>query len=137
MDVLAVHQATKYAKKWTDAGKGPLVLEVETYRYGGHSMSDPGTTYRTREEIQKVRAKNDPITGLKESLLEYKVLTEDEIKALDKDARAKVDKEAEEAKAAAEPDISEFSTNVYVKGKEVPFLRGREPSEVYRYQELE
>ncbi|GJJ69483.1 pyruvate dehydrogenase E1 component alpha subunit [Entomortierella parvispora] len=133
MDVLAVHQATKYAKEWTDAGRGPLVLEVETYRYGGHSMSDPGTTYRTREEIQKVRAKSDPITGLKHSLLEYKALTEEEIKDLDKTARATVDKEAEEAKAEPEPDMSEFSTSVYVKGHEVPFLRGREPSEVYRF----
>lgn len=127
MDVLAVHQETKYAKEWTDAGKGPLVLEVETYRYGGHSMSDPGTTYRTRRNT-KVRAKNDSITKLKEFLFEYKVLTEDEIKTLDMKARAKFDSETEEAQDGAKPDLSEFSTNVYAKGNEVPFVTKNQSS---------
>ncbi|KAG0054419.1 alpha subunit of pyruvate dehydrogenase, partial [Gryganskiella cystojenkinii] len=134
MDALAVHQATKYAKEWTNAGKGPLLMEVETYRYGGHSMSDPGTTYRSREEIQKMRANNDPITHLRDSLVQHKILSEDELKALDKEVRTKVEKAAEEAKASPEPDLQDFSRGAYVRGHEVPFLRGREPSEVYRFK---
>ncbi|KAG0249086.1 alpha subunit of pyruvate dehydrogenase [Mortierella polycephala] len=135
MDVLAVNQAVSYAKDWTvSAEKGPLVLEMETYRYSGHSMSDPGITYRSREEIQDVRAANDPVSGLKECLLENKVVSEDEIKSMDKSARARVDKAMEEAKASPQPDIEEFWTHVYKKGYEVPFLRGREPEEFHRYR---
>ncbi|KAG0320015.1 alpha subunit of pyruvate dehydrogenase [Dissophora globulifera] len=133
MDVLAVQQACAYAKEWTTSGKGPLLLEMETYRYGGHSMSDPGTTYRTREEIQHMRSNNDPITGLKQVLLEANVVTEDELKAIDKAARAEVDQAAEEAKASPEPDMGDFWTQVYQKGTGVPQLRGREPEEFHNY----
>lgn len=135
MDVLAVHQAICYAKDWTVSDqKGPLLLEMQTYRYGGHSMSDPGTTYRTREEIQRMRSNNDPITGLKECLLEHNVVSEDEIKAMDKSARAEVDQAVEEAKKSPEPDLDQFWTQVYQKGSEVPFLRGREPEVIHRYR---
>lgn len=97
-------------------------------------MSDPGTAYRTREEIQKVRADNDPITNFKEVLLELKVITEDDAKAMDKAARAEVDKAAEQAKADSQPEMESFWESVYVKGSEPPFLRGREPGELHRYK---
>ena len=71
MDVLAVHQAVKYASEYTLSGKGPLILEMVTYRYQGHSLSDPGTTYRTREEVQKMRSGSDPIQGLKNKIIEW------------------------------------------------------------------
>ncbi|KAF9906501.1 alpha subunit of pyruvate dehydrogenase [Lobosporangium transversale] len=133
MDVLAVHQACAYAKEWTTSGKGPLLLEMETYRYGGHSMSDPGTTYRTREEIQHMRSNNDPITGLKQRLLELNVVSEDELKAIDKNARAEVDKAVEESKASPEPELKAFWEQVYKKEAGIPFLRGREPEETHHF----
>ena len=117
MDVLAVHRGIEYAKAHTTSGKGPLLLEMVTYRYGGHSMSDPGTSYRTREEIQQMRSKNDPITGLKSRILEWGVLSEDELKKIDKDARAEVDAAVEEAKASPPPnpetDMVRFFPHVY------------------------
>ncbi|KAF9434929.1 alpha subunit of pyruvate dehydrogenase [Entomortierella beljakovae] len=134
MDVLAVRQACQYAKDWALSGKGPLLLEMETYRYGGHSMSDPGTTYRTREEIQYMRSNNDPITGLKQRLLENKIASEDELKAIDKSARTEVDAAVEEAKASPEPEYKAFWEDVYNKGAGVPFLRGREPEETHIFK---
>jgi len=127
MDVLASYQASKFAKDWCISGNGPLVLEYETYRYGGHSMSDPGTTYRTREEIQHMRSRNDPIAGLKLQLLELGISTEEEIKSWDKEARAYVDEQVELADASPAPEakMSILFEDVYVPGSEVPQLRGR------------
>lgn len=135
MDILAVYQASKFAKDWCLSGKGPLVLEYETYRYGGHSMSDPGTTYRTREEIQHMRSKSDPISGLKMHLLELGIATEEEIKAYDKAARKYVDEQVELADAAAPPEakLSILFEDVYVKGSETPTLRGRITSDTWDF----
>ncbi|RUS31110.1 dehydrogenase E1 component-domain-containing protein [Jimgerdemannia flammicorona] len=133
MDVLAVRQACSYAKEWTSAGKGPIVIEMVTYRYGGHSMSDPGTTYRTREEIQHMRSTSDAITGLKQRILDLGVATEAEIKTIDKEARQVVDEAVEEAKASPLPDESTLYKDIYVKGSEPQFLRGREPDEVHYF----
>lgn len=80
MDVLAVREATRFAIDYCTSGKGPLVLETATYRYSGHSMSDPGTSYRTREEIQEVRQTRDPITSFKERILNSNLVTADELK---------------------------------------------------------
>jgi len=125
MDVLAVKAAVKYGKEWCAAGKGPLVYEYVTYRYGGHSMSDPGTTYRTREEIQRMRSTNDPIAGLKQKLLEWNVTSEDELKSIDKEARSHVDEEVAAAEAMdvppATPEV--LFEDIYVRGSEPQFLR--------------
>ena len=135
MDALAVKAAVEYGKKYTSEGNGPLVLEYVTYRYGGHSMSDPGTTYRTREEIQRMRSTNDPIAGLKQKLLDWEVATEDELKTIDKDVRAFVDGEVAIAEKMAEPENtpSVLFEDIYVRGSEPPFMRGRVPEENYYY----
>jgi pyruvate dehydrogenase E1 component alpha subunit len=127
MDILAVYQAAKFAKDWTENGNGPLVMEFETYRYGGHSMSDPGTTYRTREEVQNMRSRNDPIAGLKAHLLDFNIATEEEIKAFDKSARKYVDEQVKLADASPPPDakMDILFEDVYVPGSEIPILRGR------------
>ena len=127
MDVLATYQASKFAKDWASQGNGPLVLEYETYRYGGHSMSDPGTTYRTREEVQHMRSRNDPIAGLKAVLLEKEIASEDEIKSYDKAARKYVDEQVAAAEADAPPEakMDILFEDVYVPGSEIPVLRGR------------
>lgn len=104
MDALAVLKASKFAKEYTVSGKGPLVMEFVTYRYGGHSMSDPGTTYRPREEILHMRSSQDPISGLRQRIVDWGVLTEEELKAVDKEARAAVDKEVKEAEADIAPE---------------------------------
>ncbi|CAI6334494.1 unnamed protein product [Periconia digitata] len=137
MDVLAVKAATQFGKEWCAAGKGPLVYEFVTYRYGGHSMSDPGTTYRTREEIQRMRSTNDPIAGLKQKLLDWGVTSEEELKSIDKDARAKVDAEVAEAEKmdAPEPTGTTLYEDIYVRGSEPEFLRGRIPEENFYYTE--
>ena len=135
MDVLAVKAAVQYGKEYTASGKGPLVYEYVTYRYGGHSMSDPGTTYRTREEIQRMRSTNDPIAGLKHKLLDWGVTTEDELKSIDKQARTDVDAEVEIAEKMDIPDPTPevLFEDVYVRGSEPPFLRGRTPDENFYY----
>ncbi|KAI9861698.1 MAG: alpha subunit of pyruvate dehydrogenase [Vezdaea acicularis] len=137
MDVLAVKAAVAYGKQFTTSGNGPLVIEYVTYRYGGHSMSDPGTTYRTREEIQRMRSTNDPIAGLKQKLLDWEVTTEDELKNIDKEARAAVDAEVAEAEkmAAPEPEPKILFEDIYVRGSEPQFMRGRVPEENFYYAE--
>ncbi|CEQ40790.1 SPOSA6832_02425, partial [Sporobolomyces salmonicolor] len=134
MDVLAVMQAVRYAKEWTTSGKGPLVLEMVTYRYGGHSMSDPGTTYRTREEIQHMRSSNDPITGLKNLLLEWNVISEAELKKIDKEARSEVEVAVEEAKKSPEPaQDKDMWTDIYYRGTNPMYMRGREREEIHHF----
>lgn len=135
MDVLAVKAAVQYGKEYTANGNGPLVFEYVTYRYGGHSMSDPGTTYRTREEIQRMRSTQDPIAGLKQKILDWEVCTEDELKAIDKEARTMVDGEVAEAEQMAPPEPTPkiLYEDIYVKGSEPPFMRGRTPDENYYF----
>ena len=80
MDVLAVRSATQFAIDMCARGEGPMVMEVATYRYSGHSMSDPGTSYRSRDEIQEVRQTRDPITSFRERIVSSNLATPEELK---------------------------------------------------------
>eukprot|EP00123_Amoebidium_parasiticum_P001461 comp12559_c0_seq1/m.7560 comp12559_c0_seq1/g.7560 ORF comp12559_c0_seq1/g.7560 comp12559_c0_seq1/m.7560 type:complete len:396 (-) comp12559_c0_seq1:122-1309(-) len=114
MDILAVREATKFAADYCRSGKGPIIVEAVTYRYGGHSMSDPGTSYRTREEIKLMRAKSDPIQGLKLRLLESGLATEDKIKEVDASVKKEVEDAVEKAKASPEIGLEELYNDVTV-----------------------
>ncbi|GJJ12062.1 hypothetical protein Clacol_006303 [Clathrus columnatus] len=129
MDIIASHQAVKFAKEWVTSGNGPLLLEFVTYRYGGHSMSDPGTTYRTREEIQRMRSTQDPIRGLAQYIQDWGVASEEELKEIEKQARTEIDQAVDEAKASPLPEPRDLWTDIYPKGSEPPFMRGREREE--------
>merc|ERR1712226_410517 len=110
MDILAVREATKFAIDYCGSGKGPLVFEIATYRYHGHSMSDPGTSYRTREEIQEVRHNRDPITGFREKMVSAGI-----------------------ARTDGEIDVAELYNDVYeenLQGK----LRGLAPWELHDHK---
>ncbi len=112
MDVLAVRGAATTALEWVRAGKGPILLELKTYRYRGHSMSDPAK-YRSREEVQSVREKSDPIEAVKRELVAAGV-SEDDLKAVDKDIRQIVSEAADFAEQAPQPDAAELHTDVLV-----------------------
>ncbi|KIC44067.1 pyruvate dehydrogenase [Ruegeria sp. ANG-S4] len=112
MDVLAVKAAGEKAVAHCRSGKGPYILEVKTYRYRGHSMSDPAK-YRTREEVQKVREQSDPIEHVRELLLTGKHATEDDLKAIDKEIKEIVNQAAEFSKESPEPSEEELWTDIY------------------------
>jgi pyruvate dehydrogenase E1 component alpha subunit len=113
MDVLAVRGATEEALKWVQAGNGPILLEMKTYRYRGHSMSDPAK-YRSREEVQAMREKSDPIEGVKKHLLAAGVGEED-LKRIDQDIRKIVSDAADFAETSPEPEAGELYTDVLVE----------------------
>jgi pyruvate dehydrogenase E1 component alpha subunit len=112
MDVRAVKAATDEALAWCRAGKGPIILEMLTYRYRGHSMSDPAK-YRTKEEVDKVRTEHDPIEQVRKRLLDKKWASEDELKKIDAAVRAIVNEASEFATHDPEPDPAELYTDVY------------------------
>jgi pyruvate dehydrogenase E1 component alpha subunit len=111
MDVLEVKAAGERAAAHCRAGKGPYILEMKTYRYRGHSMSDPAK-YRTREEVSKMREEHDPIDGLRKVILDGGYADEDAIKAIDKNIRAVVNEAAKFAQESPEPDASELYTDI-------------------------
>jgi pyruvate dehydrogenase E1 component alpha subunit len=114
MDVMAVKEAGERAVKHCRSGKGPYILEIKTYRYRGHSMSDPAK-YRTREEVQKMRDERDPIEQVRDVLLTGKHASEEDLKAIDKEIKKVVTASAEFAKDSPLPDVSELWTDIFAK----------------------
>lgn len=112
MDVLAVKAASEKATAHCRAGNGPFILEVKTYRYRGHSMSDPAK-YRTREEVQKMREERDAIEHVRTMLLDGGHATEDDLKVIDKEIKAIVNASAEFSKESPEPALEELWTDIY------------------------
>ncbi|MFW8593250.1 pyruvate dehydrogenase (acetyl-transferring) E1 component subunit alpha [Cribrihabitans neustonicus] len=117
MNVLSVKEAGERAVAHCREGKGPYILEVKTYRYRGHSMSDPAK-YRTREEVQKMREERDPIEQVRDMLLTGDHASEEDLKAIDKEIKEIVSKSAEFAKDSPEPALDELWTDIYAD--EVP-----------------
>mgnify|MGYP000352611978 CR=1 FL=1 len=115
MDVLAVRDAGAKAAAHCRAGKGPYILEMKTYRYRGHSMSDPAK-YRSREEVSKVRKENDPIDNLRDLMLARKLIDEAALKETDREIKALVSKAAEFAQASPEPEPAELYTDILLEG---------------------
>ncbi len=111
MDVRSVRDAAARAIKWCRDGNGPIILEMETYRYRGHSMSDPAK-YRSKDEVQKMREERDPIEQVRLRLLGSKAATEDDLKRIDASVRSIVAEAAEFASHDPEPDAAELYTNI-------------------------
>ncbi|HEU0222855.1 MAG TPA: pyruvate dehydrogenase (acetyl-transferring) E1 component subunit alpha [Paracoccaceae bacterium] len=112
MDVVAVKAAGEKAVAHCRAGKGPYILEMNTYRYRGHSMSDPAK-YRTREEVQKIREERDPIDHVRDLLVMGGLAAEDDLKAIDREIKAIINQAAEFAQASPEPAEAELWTDIY------------------------
>ena len=113
MDVVTVRDRAAHAAEHARSGNGPFVLEMKTYRYRGHSMSDPAK-YRTRDEVSKMRETRDPIEQVRKQLLDHESASEDDLKAIDKDIRMIVNEAASFAQESPEPDPAELWTDVLV-----------------------
>lgn len=117
MDVLAVREGLRFAIEHA-VNKGPLVIEAATYRYSGHSMSDPGTSYRSRDEIQEVRQKRDPITSFKDRMLESGLATADDLKKIDAEVKKEIDAATLLAKTDSEIGLPELTCDIYSMNQE-------------------
>ena len=116
MDVLTVRAAALKAVEYVRGDNGPYILEFNTYRYRGHSMSDPGK-YRSKDEVEQMREQRDPIDNLKKVILELGKYTDDDFKVIEKDVKAVVNESAEFAQQSPEPDPSELWTDVLIEEK--------------------
>jgi pyruvate dehydrogenase E1 component alpha subunit len=124
MDVFTLREHLKVVKDYA-IKNGPIFVEVDTYRYFGHSMSDPGITYRVRQEVSDVREHRDPILKVKKHILEHSIATEADLKNIEKETKAQVEKDVEQAKRDPFPDVKDMYAHVYHANEE-HFIRGVE-----------
>ena len=113
MNVLAVKEGVRFAKEYAGSGNGPIYLEMMTYRYHGHSMSDPGTTYRNREEIEFTRTTRDPLEFIKKCLTDSEFMTPEDIKDMEKTIRKDVQAQVKQAKESIKPPMEELPKHIY------------------------
>ncbi|XP_055484303.1 pyruvate dehydrogenase E1 component subunit alpha, testis-specific form, mitochondrial isoform X2 [Psammomys obesus] len=113
MDILCVREATKFAANHCRSGKGPILVELLTYRYHGHSMSDPGISYRTREEVHDVRSKSDPIMLFREKMVNNNLSNVEELKEIDAEVKKEVEEAAQFAITDPEPSVEEIAHSIY------------------------
>ena len=129
MNVLAVKEGMRFAKEYCGNGNGPMYIEMMTYRYHGHSMSDPGTTYRNREEIAFTRSTRDPLEFVKKCLVDADFCNAEEIKEMEKKIRKLVQQEVMKAKESPRPGLDELPKHIYAANLEPgnqqypPFVR--------------
>jgi len=135
MDVVAVLAAVRYGKEYV-MSNGPLVYEFATYRYFGHSVSDPGTTYRTRDDVQAIRKSQDPINNFHEKLIALGVADQEELKQIDRDEKAMIEDEVVEAEKMEFPDATAriLFEDSYFRGSEPQWVRGRTPDETFYFE---
>jgi len=122
MDVVASKTAFEFCAQYCREGNGPIFLEMSTYRYHGHSMSDPGISYRSRDEVSEVKRERDCIDGVKRRLLENNWSTKEEIKAIEKEVRKEVDEAVAFAKQSKQLPEDELFNDIYIEGPP-PFVR--------------
>lgn len=128
-NIFIVKAIAKFAKQWV-IEKGPLLIEFDTYRYHGHSMSDPGLSYRSREEVIKVRKERDPIQILKDQMTKYKIATSAELKKVESEIKEEVEESIKKAKSAPFPELKEAYSDVFIQQDNF-FLRKVELEDSY------
>ena len=115
-NLFAVREGVRFAKEWS-IENGPLFLEIETYRYQGHSMSDPGISYRTKDEVTDYRTKRDCILFIKNMILNNKLATEDELKKIDRDIKERIESEIEKIRNDPYPSPEDLYSDIYINEK--------------------
>ena len=124
MDLFSVREHLKVAKNYA-INNGPIFFEVDTYRYHGHSMSDPGITYRNRDEVAQVRESRDCISRIRNLILDNSIASEAEVKEIEKTIKHQIERDVEFAKKDAFPDLKDMYDHVYYENEQ-HFIRGVE-----------